>query len=69
MEKIVNRTSGKIMSFHNKLKKLEKQKTMLDRIIKPIETSIAQQQKTLDELYEENAYYDALIANAEAAMT
>jgi predicted nuclease with TOPRIM domain len=69
MEKIVNRTSGKIMSFHNKLKKLEKQKTMLDRIIKPIETSIAQQQKTLDELYEENAYYDALTANAEAAMT
>lgn len=69
MEKNVNHTADKIMSFHNKLKKLEKQKTMLDRIIEPIETSIAQQQKTLDDLSEENAYYDALIADAEAVMT
>ena len=69
MEKNVNHTADKIISLHNKLKKLEKQKTMLDRIIKPIETSIAQQQKTLDDLHEEKAYYDALIASAEAVMT
>jgi len=49
------------------LDRLEKKKLMLDRIIESFKTRVAQQQKALDELREENAYYDTLIANAEVA--